>query len=149
MKLSIKVVYAIESVLDVAFHAGQNPVQNVEIAKRQGIPKRYLENTLQSLVKNKILTGSRGPKGGYRLAKERRKINLSDIVASVDDGNKKLEVSKIAVSDLSKKIVNPLFNEMYDIWFDNLRKITVEDICNKARRSGLIKQNNEKIDFVI
>ena len=83
MKLSIKVVYAIESVLDVAFHAGENPVQNVEIAKRQGIPKRYLENTLQSLVKNKILTGSRGPKGGYRLAKERRKINLSDIVASV------------------------------------------------------------------
>ena len=149
MKLSIKVVYAIESVLDVAFHAGQNPVQNVEIAKRQGIPKRYLENTLQSLVKNKILTGSRGPKGGYRLAKERRKINLSDIVASVDDGNKKLEVSKIAVSDLSKKIVNPLFNEIYDIWFDNLRKITVEDICNKARKSGLIKQNNEKIDFVI
>ena len=149
MKLSIKVVYAIESVLDVAFHAGENPVQNVEIAKRQGIPKRYLENTLQSLVKNKILTGSRGPKGGYRLAKERRKINLSDIVASVDDGNKKLEVSKLAVSDLSKKIVNPLFNEMYDIWFDNLRKITVEDICNKARRSGLIKQNNEKIDFVI
>lgn len=149
MKLSIKVVYAIESVLDVAFHAGENPVQNVEIAKRQGIPKRYLENTLQSLVKNKILTGSRGPKGGYRLAKERRKINLSDIVASVDDGNKKLEVSKIAVSDLSKKIVNPLFNEIYDIWFDNLRKITVEDICNKARESGLIKQNNEKIDFVI
>lgn len=149
MKLSIKVVYAIESVLDVAFHAGENPVQNVEIAKRQGIPKRYLENTLQSLVKNKILTGSRGPKGGYRLAKERRKINLSDIVASVDDGNKKLEVSKIAVSDLSKKIVNPLFNEIYDIWFDNLRKITVEDICNKARKSGLIKQNNEKIDFVI
>ena len=149
MKLSIKVVYAIESVLDVAFHAGENPVQNVEIAKRQGIPKRYLENTLQSLVKNKILTGSRGPKGGYRLAKERRKINLSDIVASVDDGNKKLEVSKLAVSDLSKKIVNPLFNEIYDIWFDNLRKITVEDICNKARKSGLIKQNNEKIDFVI
>tara|TARA_B100000989_G_scaffold244720_1_gene191809 strand:+ start:27 stop:476 length:450 start_codon:yes stop_codon:yes gene_type:complete len=149
MKLSIKVVYAIESVLDVAFHAGENPVQNVEIAKRQGIPKRYLENTLQSLVKNKILTGSRGPKGGYRLAKERRKINLSDIVASVDDGNKKLEVSKLAVSDLSKKIVNPLFNEIYDIWFDNLRKITVEDICNKARESGLIKQNNEKIDFVI
>lgn len=149
MKLSIKVVYAIESVLDVAFHAGENPVQNIDIAKRQGIPKRYLENTLQSLVKNRILTGSRGPKGGYRLAKERRKINLSDIIASVDDGNKKLEVSKIAVSDLSRKIVNPLFNEIYDVWFDSLRKITVEDICNRARRTGLIKQNNEKIDFVI
>ena len=41
-----KVIYAIESVLDIAFNAGENPVQNIDIAKRQGIPKRYLEHTL-------------------------------------------------------------------------------------------------------
>ena len=55
MKLSIKVIYAIESVLDIAFNSGENPVQNIDIAKRQGIPKRYLEHTLQSLVKSNIL----------------------------------------------------------------------------------------------
>ena len=73
--MSKKVVYAIEAVVDIAYYSGVKPVQNIEIAQRQGIPKRYLEQTLQSLVKNNILVGSRGPKGGYRLAKERRKIN--------------------------------------------------------------------------
>tara|TARA_B100000242_G_C42954944_1_gene442831 strand:+ start:170 stop:619 length:450 start_codon:yes stop_codon:yes gene_type:complete len=149
MKLSIKVIYAIESVLDIAFNAGENPVQNIDIAKRQGIPKRYLEHTLQSLVKSKILIGSRGPKGGYRLARERRKIKLSDIVASVDDKRKKVEMIKGSESDISNKIVNPLLDEIYRIWFDHLKKITVEDICFKAEKSGLVKQNNEKIDFVI
>ena len=52
-------------------------------------------------------------------------------------------------SDISNKIVNPLLDEIYRIWFDHLKKITVEDICFKAEKSGLIKQNNEKIDFVI
>ena len=73
-KIQKRIIYAIEAVLDIALNAGVNPVQNVAIAKRQGIPKRYLEQTLQILVKNNILVASRGPRGGYRLAKERRKI---------------------------------------------------------------------------
>ena len=73
-RVSRKIIYAIEAVVDIAYYSGVKPVQNIEIAKRQGIPKRYLEQTLQTLVKSKILIGSRGPRGGYRLAKERRKI---------------------------------------------------------------------------
>ena len=82
-KIQKRIIYAIEAVLDIALNAGVNPVQNVAIAKRQGIPKRYLEQTLQILVKNNILVASRGPKGGYRLAKERRKIKILDIIESV------------------------------------------------------------------
>ena len=83
-KVSRKIIYAIEAVVDIAYYSGVKPVQNIESAKRQGIPKRYLEQTLQTLVKSKILIGSRGPRGGYRLAKERRKIKVSDIVKSFD-----------------------------------------------------------------
>ena len=75
-KVQKKVIYAIEAVVDIALNSGPGPVQNEAIAKRQGIPKRYLEQTLQILVKNNILVGSRGPKGGYSLAKERRKIKI-------------------------------------------------------------------------
>ena len=72
-KIQKRIIYAIEAVIDIALNSGVNPVQNISIAKRQGIPKRYLEQTLQTLVKNNILVASRGPNGGYRLAKERRK----------------------------------------------------------------------------
>ena len=90
-KVQKRIIYAIEAVIDIAINSGVNPVQNIAIAKRQGIPKRYLEQTLQTLVKNGILIGSRGPNGGYRLAKERRKIKISDVVSSVTIDKKKNE----------------------------------------------------------
>ena len=148
MKLSKKIIYAIESVIDIALHSGVEPVQNIEIAKRQGIPKRYLEQTLQSLVKNKILIGSRGPKGGYRLAKERRKTKLSDIILSVNEYNKKNSGTQLT-SMISKKIVDPLRTQIYEIWINELKKISVEDICRIAQEKGIDKNTAEKIDFVI
>ena len=148
MKLSKKIIYAIESVIDIALHSGVEPVQNIEIAKRQGIPKRYLEQTLQSLVKNKILIGSRGPKGGYRLAKERRKIKLSDIMLSVNEYTKKNSGTQLT-SIISKKIVDPLLTQIYEIWINELKKISVEDICRIAQEKGIDKNTAEKIDFVI
>ena len=148
MKLSKKIIYAIESVIDIALHSGVEPVQNIEIAKRQGIPKRYLEQTLQSLVKNKILIGSRGPKGGYRLAKERRKKKLSDIILSVNEYNKKNSGTQLT-SMISKKIVDPLLTQIYEIWINELKKISVEDICRIAQEKGIDKNTAEKIDFVI
>ena len=87
-KIHKKIVYAIEAVVDIALNSGPHPVQNEAIASRQGIPKRYLEQTLQILVKNKILVGCRGPKGGYSLAKERRRIKISDIIKSVSKDDK-------------------------------------------------------------
>ena len=82
-KIPKRIIYAIEAVLDIALNSGLEPVRNESIAKRQGIPKRYLEQTLQTLVKSRILVASRGPRGGYRLAKERRKIRISDIIISI------------------------------------------------------------------
>ena len=84
-KIQKRIIYAIEAVIDIALNSGIQPVQNISIAKRQGIPKRYLEQTLQILVKNKILVGSRGPKGGYRLARERRKITISEIIKTASN----------------------------------------------------------------
>ena len=57
-KIQKKIIYAIEAVVDIALNSGPHPVQN------EAIPKRYLEQTLQMLVKNRVLIGSRGPKGG-------------------------------------------------------------------------------------
>jgi len=47
LRPSKKMLFAIEAVLDIAYHAGGEPVQSREITRRQGIPRRYLEQTLQ------------------------------------------------------------------------------------------------------
>ncbi len=148
-KVSRKVIYAIEAVVDIAYYSGVKAVQNIEIAKRQGIPKRYLEQTLQTLVKKKILVGSRGPRGGYRLARERRKIKILDIIASVDEKLDDNLKNKLMVSEISKKIINPLIINVYKSSLERLGKISIEDICKKARQSKIEGDTKGKVDFVI
>src|SRR5258708_13027339 len=80
IRLTKKLLFAIEAVLDIAYNGGHAPVRSSEITERQGIPRRYLEPVLQELVRHKILLGIRGPSGGYRLPRERRRISLGGIV---------------------------------------------------------------------
>ena len=144
-KIQKRIIYAIEAVLDIALNAGVNPVQNVAVAKRQGIPKRYLEQTLQILVKNDILVASRGPRGGYRLARERRKIKILDIIKSVTTEK---EVSELYKSNISKIIIQPLINKFLEESMVYLNKISIEDIYNQYKKKN--KDNsNKKVDFVI
>ena len=145
-KIQKRIIYAIEAVLDISLNAGVNPVQNVAIARRQGIPKRYLEQTLQILVKNKILVGSRGPKGGYSLAKERRKISISDIIKSVSQDDK---IDSSFNSNLSQKIIIPIINNITKKYLENLDAISIEEICRIAKQKNLQKSISKKVDFVI
>ncbi|GGD22377.1 RrF2 family transcriptional regulator [Pyruvatibacter mobilis] len=83
LRLSKKTLLALEAVVDVAYNARPDPVQSKEITKRQGIPQRYLEQVMQQLVREGVLKGVRGPRGGYRLARERRRITVGEIVRIV------------------------------------------------------------------
>ena len=144
-KIPKRIIYAIEAVLDIALNSGLEPVRNESIAKRQGIPKRYLEQTLQTLVKNRILVASRGPRGGYRLAKERRKIRISDIILSIVETKDK---ESNFTSKLSNNIIKPLLNELNETCHKKLQKVTVEDIYNQIKKSAK-KNKKENLDFVI
>jgi len=91
LRTSRKTLLAIEAVLDIALHARPNPVQSKDLNKRQGAPQRYLEQVMQHLVHAQILRGVRGPKGGYTLARERRRITVGEIVRVVDAMERKDE----------------------------------------------------------
>jgi len=141
-----RIIYAIEAVIDIAINSGVNPVQNIAIARRQGIPKRYLEQTLQTLVKKGILIGSRGPKGGYRLAKERRKIKISDIVSSVTIDKKKNEIYN---SDLSKEIIEPIISKITNKCLLLLEEISIEEIYKLEKKTKNQDPSKKRVDFVI
>ena len=92
LRLSRKTLLALEAVIDIAFNARPEPVQAKEITARQGVPQRYLEQVMQQLVRAGILKGVRGPRGGYRLARERRRISVGDVVRvaeSIEDEEEK------------------------------------------------------------
>ena len=141
-----KIVYAIEAVIDIALNSGTKPVQNISIADRQGIPKRYLEQTLQLLVKNNILVGSRGRRGGYILARERRKIFLSEIIRSVDVENKK---KNKGFSDLSKKVISPMIKDLTKKCLNSFETVSVDEICRIAKKKNVQTLSERKVDFDI
>ena len=150
IKPSRKLLFAIEAVLDIAYHSGGTPVQSSEITRRQGIPRRYLEQTLQHLVRAGILVGTRGPKGGYRLARERRKISLGEIVRVVRAAEASEEGEAYApLSDLGTTVIKPLWGELTDEVMDRLNTISVDEMCTRAYQRGVRSEADQKLDFSI
>jgi Rrf2 family transcriptional regulator, iron-sulfur cluster assembly transcription factor len=78
--LSRRSILAIAAVVDVALHCAKAPVGAKALAARHTLPARHLETLLQGLVHARILKGVRGPRGGYELARERRRITVGEIV---------------------------------------------------------------------
>src|SRR5690349_14305768 len=78
--LSRRSLLAIAAVVDIALHARPSPVAAKHLATRHNLPPRHLETMLQALVRAGILKGVRGPRGGYEIARERRRITAGDIV---------------------------------------------------------------------
>ena len=150
LRLSKKILFAIEAVVDIAYHAGAGPVQSREITRRQGIPRRYLEQALQELVRHDILVGTRGPKGGYRLAKERRRITVADIVKVVrtmEAGKKDSDHAE--GSELGQKVVYPLWNKLQDHALQQLNKTSIDDLCTQGDAAGIVSEGRENLDFII
>lgn len=150
LRLSKKLLFAIEAVLDIAYNAGNLPVQSGEITRRQGIPRRYLEQVLQQLVRAGVLSGVRGPRGGYRLARERRRISLGEIVRvvrSLDQAGDPLEEEGGA--ELGKQVVRPLWVELQEEVMQRLDTITIEDLCLRAHKVGVAGEYAARLDFSI
>ena len=146
--LSKKSSLALEAVLDVAFNARPKPVQSKDITERQGIQSRYLEQVLQFLVKRGILKGVRGPKGGYTLARERRRITLGDVLRVIEDLEN--EDDKMdSISELGEKVIQPIWAEFHSDMLQKLDKITLEDLCQQAESTGVGRAKNAGLDFVI
>ena len=149
-RLPKKVLFAIEAVLDIAYHAEAKPVQSKEITHRQGIPRRYLEQALQQMVRHGILVGVRGPRGGYQLARESQRISIGDIVSAVQGaGNRASEPDNMEGSELGTKVVRPLWTEMQDIVMTRLNELSIDDLCGEANKAGVANEGRRAVAVTI
>jgi Rrf2 family transcriptional regulator, iron-sulfur cluster assembly transcription factor len=138
IRLTKRLLFAIEAVVDIAYNGGAAPVRSAEITEREGIPRRYLEPVLQELVRDGILIGIRGPSGGYRLARERHQISVGDIVRTI----RHLEtgedpISAPAGSALGRKVVRPLWVELQEETMRRLDALTLDGLCARAEHAGI------------
>ena len=130
IQLSRKSLMALEAVLDVALHARPEPVQARDITARQGVPQRYLEQIMQALVRAGVLRGVRGPRGGYRLARERRRISVAEIFHIIEtlDGE---TASPCSASDLNTIVIAPFHDRLQSALTQAIGDTTIADLCDQ------------------
>ncbi|MGE4372114.1 MAG: Rrf2 family transcriptional regulator [Xanthobacter sp.] len=144
-RLSDKSLLAIAAVVDVAIHARGAPVAAKALAARHSLPPRRLEPVLQALVHAGVLKGVRGPRGGYELARERRRISVAQIVRVVEGSE---DEKDIILPALVSEVVQPAVASAESTFDAALDEVTLEDLCRSADTSGHGPEL-ERIDFTI
>ena len=81
MKLSTRSRYGTRMILEMARHYNKGPLQLGEIAKRQDISLKYLEQIIRPLKKAEYISSVRGPKGGHMLTRAPENITVGEVVA--------------------------------------------------------------------
>lgn len=84
MKLSTKIRYGARAMLELASHYGEGPIELKEIARKQDISIKYLEQVIIPLRTAGLVKSLRGSKGGYSLGKPPSAICLNDVVETLE-----------------------------------------------------------------
>jgi Rrf2 family protein len=121
--------------LDMAQHYNQGPVHLGDIAKRQDISVKYLEQIIIPLKKARLVESVRGPKGGHALARPPAEITVAEIVALLEDGATLVECTERAeVCGRSDTCPTRLiWKDASQAMFDKLKSVTLADLVEKAK----------------
>lgn len=144
-----KLALALEAVTDIALNGGAEPVQSQDIAERLGLPRRYLEQVMQQLVRAGVLKGVRGPRGGYRLARERRRITVGQVVRVVQGLDEADEGPIVSSSPLGQEVMAPFWQQVEEEQMRRLDEVTIEDLCQQASLRGVGQAGGKGMDFAI
>jgi len=147
--LSRRSMLAIAAVVDIALHSRASPVAAKALASRHKLPPRHLETLLQGLVHAKILKGVRGPRGGYELARERRRITAGEIVRTAVSLSTADPDDFASQSVLLERVIEPTVRTAGEPFLRELDGISVEDLCESAEKNNVLAEEKAGADFAI
>jgi Rrf2 family protein len=145
MRLSTKTRYGVRAIFDIAYHSHAQPgvaAQAKDIARRQSIPLRYLEQIFQDLKRSGLVESKRGPRGGYYLKREPEDMLLGDVVRALQGPIEDMfrveeDPGENARGVSPGQITSSLWKELSDHvieWFDG---ITIADLVKRGEDVGL------------
>lgn len=140
MKLSTRTRYGARAMLDLALDYGKGPISSKEIAERQNLSQKYLENLMTTLRSAGLIRSVRGPQGGHVLASPPEEITLRAIFEALEGASGFVECT--TNPDLCERHADCLTQEvwahMYEAAMAVLEKTTLADL---VRRSGERRSN--------
>ena len=144
MKISTKGRYALRLMVDLAEHKDNGFIALKDVAKRQNISKKYLEQIVPVLNGAGLLTTNRGNRGGYKLAKEPKEYTVGDILRITEGSIAPVSCLESDVNSCERKnFCQTLYvwEGLYKVVNEYLDSITVQDIVDKI--------GNTTVDYII
>lgn len=136
MKISTKGRYAMRMLIDLAEHQDCGFVALKDIAERQHISKKYLEQIIPIFNKSGILRTNRGSQGGYQLAKSLDKYTVGEILRLTEGSLSPvacLEEDPVTCERSEECFMLPVWKGLYDVINEYLDKITLQDIIDQKK----------------
>lgn len=138
MKLSTKGRYSSRAMLDLAVNYGQGPVSIKDIARRQEISERYLENIMTALISGGLVVSTRGKGGGFMLSKSPHEIRLIEILHIVEGS-----IALVHCVDDPKKCRRSEKCVTCDIW--GMLKKAMTNLLDSITLNDMVKMYEKKI----
>ena len=154
MKLSTKITYGVRALFDIAYHSCGIPAKVNDIARRQGISARYIEQIFIKFKKAGIIKTVRGPKGGYMLAKKAEEISLGEIIRSIE-GDIELVSCKPSKSGEGECVMSencvtaPIWAELNDKVSSFFDSISIKDLCERGKSLGITRDMEGRFTYHI
>lgn len=148
MRLSNKGRYAVRALFDIAYFNEGHATQAKDIADRQGIPPRFLEQIFQDLKRAGIVVSKRGPQGGYSLAGEPGSVRLGDVIRALE-GPLVLSAGNEGGEDEVISVTEAVFRDLSERVESCFDEVTLSDICERARAMGLPRSQKDTYSYVI
>ena len=136
MKISTKGRYALRMMIDLAQHKDGGYVALKDIAERQQISKKYLEQIIPLLSRSELLRANRGFQGGYMLARPADKITLAEILTLTEGSLAPVSCLERPENDCPRAaecMTLPVWKGLYDVILNYLEGTTLQDIIDNSR----------------
>jgi Rrf2 family cysteine metabolism transcriptional repressor len=149
MKISTKGRYGTRALVELARHYRGGPVQLKDVAQKQQISLQYLERLMGPLTAAGLIHSSRGPKGGFRLARSPREIKLSHIIEAMEgpiipvDCIENPEICKRSGTCASRDV----WTEVQSAIFNVLDSITLAELLQRQLKKE--SQGSNTADWVV
>jgi len=134
MKISTKGRYALRMMIDLAEHQGEGFVALKDIAARQDISKKYLEQIIPILNRSDFLQANRGSQGGYRLSKAPKDYTVKDVLELTEGSLSPvacLDTTPVGCERSESCVTLPLWKGLAEVIENYLDSVTLQDLLER------------------
>jgi Rrf2 family protein len=135
MRLSTRVRYGARALLDIALHLGEGPVSVQQIADRQGVPAKYLEQVLSALQAGGLVRSVRGRHGGYTLVRPPGEITVRDVYVVLEGDEPPAPCADgLACGRSAQCAMRDVWSNMHEAMMGALASATFAELAARVRR---------------